>query len=394
MSAFTDLLTQSPSERTGFAHTAAEIYQQPDVWLRVVELILSDADRITAFLDASGVTGKPESSVVLTGAGSSDFIGRSIAATLRAHLSREVASVATTDIVTHPTAHFCRGGHYTIIHFARSGDSPESLAAYRLLRRAIPESAHIVITCNSEGRLLRETAADQNTLAILLPPETNDRSLAMTSSFTSMALAAVSLCYLSNPSDLRTSVERTAEAARRIIEEHADLLERFSSNRFHKACYLGSNSLAGAMNEAALKMLELTAGRVTALCNSFLGIRHGPRVFVDGDCAVVACLSSDAAVRRYELDLLRELREKEQGAGILAICAGPDDSVREITDDVVTIGAEFDTGDQFRVFTDIVACQILAFFTSRKFGLTPDNPSPDGIIHRVVQGVTIYDSDK
>jgi tagatose-6-phosphate ketose/aldose isomerase len=242
---------------------------------------------------------------------------------------------------------------------------------------------------------------------LVLPPATNDRSLAMTSSFTSMGLAAVGLGWLANGADpadtsglgrqaglasLRRAMEPVQAGARRVMEEHGDLLERFASLPFDRACYLGSDALAGVMHEGALKMLEMTAGSVITACDSFLGVRHGPQVFINKTCAVVACLSSDPRVRRYEMDLLAELRAKGQGCGTLAISAFDDPALRGITDDVVVLsptGERMD--DSLRVFSDIVACQLLAFHKSRACGLMPDNPSPGGVINRVVQGVTIYD---
>ena len=247
-----------------------------------------------------------------------------------------------------------------------------------------------MITCNAEGALGRAASADSSTLVLTLPAETNDRSLAMTSSFTSMALSALGLGWPA--AELRTLMRPVQEGARRILDEHAETIERFSGREFSRALYLGSNALAGVMHEAALKMLEMTAGRVISTCDSFLGVRHGPQVFVDNRCIVVACLSSVPGVRRYELDLLRELRRKKQGRGVLAISAADDREARGIVDELLVLSAGKDEPvDELRVLTDIVACQVLAFFTSRRLGLMPDNPSPGGVINRVVQGVTIYD---
>ena len=146
------------------------------------------------------------------------------------------------------------------------------------------------------------------------------------------------------------------------------------------------------MNEGALKMLEMTAGAVTTTSNSFLGIRHGPRVFIDRTCLVVACLSSQTSVRRYELDLLRDLHRMEQGGGLLAISVRDDPALHELTDNVIALAPEGEgIPDELRTLSDIVVCQLLAFFASRARGLMPDSPSPTGVISRVVQGVTIYE---
>jgi tagatose-6-phosphate ketose/aldose isomerase len=394
------------SETAGAWHTAREIAQQPSVWPKVITTLEEKEGTIRDFLSRSGVTGSAgarETAIVLTGAGSSDYIGRAVAGSLGARMGRAVTAVGTTHLVTHPVSRLDPVRRHLVIHFARSGDSPESMAAWRLLHRERPDARHVVITCNEAGALGRAAAADPASLLLALPPETNDLSLAMTSSFTSMALCGIALGWIDELPALRRRMEPVCAAARRIIETDADAIEAFSGRGFDRACFLGSDVLEGAMNEGALKMLEMTAAQVTAISNSFLGIRHGPMVFVNGRCIVVACLSSETRVRRYELDLLRTLRARRQGAGVLGICSGDDPGMRGCVDLPVRLdggGAGGSGGqggspiaDDLRVLTDVVVCQILAFCASRAHGLSPDNPSPDGVISRVVQGVTLYDRE-
>jgi tagatose-6-phosphate ketose/aldose isomerase len=383
------------TEREGFRHTAREIAQQPAVWPRVLDLLEDRHQEIAAFLEEAGGQGTRHASVLLTGAGSSDYIGRAAASSLRQRLGREITAVPTTHFVTHPDGHFTAGRPALVIHFARSGDSPESLAAWRLLRRARPDARHIVITCNESGTLRREAARDPGALVLTLPPETNDRSLAMTSSFSSMTLCAIGLGWMDALPDLRRHVEAAGRAARRIMETEAESIDAFARRDFRRACFLGSDALEGAMCEGSLKMLEMTAGRVAVISNSFLGVRHGPQIFIDTDCAVVACLSSDPKVRCYEMDLLRELRRKGQGGSVMALSVYDDPGLSDCVDLPIVLlpGAAGDRGipDALRVLTDIVACQVLAFSRSCALGLMPDNPSPGGVISRVVQGVTVYD---
>jgi tagatose-6-phosphate ketose/aldose isomerase len=376
----------------GAYDTAREIAQQPTVWQKVLDLLNGRRGECARFLRTAGALGRGDATIVLTGAGSSEFVGASAAAALRKRLEREVVSVPTTHLVTHPATHLCPRRTYLVVHFARSGDSPESLAGFRLLRRARPDARHLVITCNADGALGKEAAADPTSYLITLPAETNDKSLAMTSSFTSMALCAAGLGWLGSLEELRGEMDAVQAAARRVLGELADGIADFSAREFSRACYLGSDSLAAAMQEGALKMMEMTGGAVASLFNSFLGIRHGPLVFIDSRCVVVACLSSEPRVRRYEMDLLRGLRAKKQGNGILAVSATEDPALSEVADLALTLcppGATI--AEELRMLTDIVVCQSLAFHKSRAAGLSPDNPSPASVISRVVQGVTIYD---
>jgi tagatose-6-phosphate ketose/aldose isomerase len=370
--------------------TVREITQQPSAWRRTLEVLRGRRQDIARFLSGAGRDGRPPA-LVLAGAGSSEYIGRSIEAALRRTLRRDVSTVPTTHFVTHAETVFFPERDYILVSFARSGNSPESVATFRRVQEQFPRVRQIAITCNRDGELARLAAESKGSLCIILPEETNDASLAMTSSFSSMALAGLSLGFLDSFEAFGALTAAAAGAAERIIVTYGDAIRDFAALAFSRACYLGSDALHGAMQEARLKMQEMTAGRVVSTFDSFLGLRHGPQVFVNDACIVVAALSSRPAVRRYELDLLRELGEKKQGMGTLVICGKADAEVRAAGQAVIELfPSEEPLPDDCRVLTDIVACQILATFKSINLGLSPDNPSPGGIINRVVQGVTIY----
>src|SRR5689334_21682330 len=106
-------------EREGSRHTAREIAQQPVVWPRVLDLLEGRRDEITRFLADAGASGPRDASILLTGAGSSEYIGRAAAASLRQRLGRETAAVPTTHFVTHPGSHFIAGRAALVVHFAR-----------------------------------------------------------------------------------------------------------------------------------------------------------------------------------------------------------------------------------------------------------------------------------
>jgi tagatose-6-phosphate ketose/aldose isomerase len=370
--------------------TVLEINRQPDVWRATLMKLSAEREATASFLASPGADGKCLS-VILAGAGSSEYVGKSIEAALRQRLNREVATVPTTHFVTHCDTVFLPNREYVLVSFARSGNSPESIATFRRVGEQFQRVKHIVITCNRDGELARSAARSPNVHCILLPEEANDASLAMTSSFSSLVLAGLSLGFLSSASAFSALVGKAISGARRIIGEYGDALMSFAELKFSRACFLGSNALCGCMQEASLKLQEMTAGRVVATHASYLGLRHGPQVFVNDACVVVAALSSNTAVRRYELDLLRELKQKKQGMGTLVICGRSDGEVEELASAVIELfPSEEPLEDEYRVLTDIVACQILAAFKSISLGLSPDNPSPEGIIHRVVEGVVIY----
>ena len=327
----------------------------------------------------AGLSGDTEANVILTGAGTSEYIGNSVVGVLRKYLRREVFSVPTTDFVTHPESFLVPRHRYVIISFARSGNSPESIATYNLVKHLAPESRQIAVTCNKDGELAGKTAEDTKSLCILLPEETNDRSLAMTSSFSSMAFAAIGLCFLDKPGELKMIAKRLGDGAGRIMNDYADDLHDSVSRPISRVTYLGGGALNGTMQECRLKMLEMTDGKIAANNNTFLGLRHEPQVFINDECLTVAALSTDSYVRRYELDLLRELKEKAQGLETIVLCDKSTSEISNLSDRCVELYPEGDpVDDDLRIMTDVVAGQILALFKSLALGLKPDSPSTGG----------------
>jgi tagatose-6-phosphate ketose/aldose isomerase len=151
--------------------------------------------------------------------------------------------------------------------------------------------------------------------------------------------------------------------------------------------FLGSGPFRGLAREAALKVLELTNGRRAAIHDTPLGFRHGPKTFVDPETLVIVFLSADPHTRAYDLDLVRELRADGRARRVIALSAQPQ---RRLSPDDILITAPADAGDAELLFPYLAFAQLYAFHSSLALGLTPDNPNPDGLVNRVVQGVRIH----
>ena len=111
--------------------------------------------------------------------------------TLLQKLRGRVHAIGTTDIVASPELYISPAVTTLLVSFARSGNSPESVGAVKAAERISDKVQHLFITCNAEGELAKLAGEKENCFSIVLAPETNDRSFAMTSSFTSMYLAAL-----------------------------------------------------------------------------------------------------------------------------------------------------------------------------------------------------------
>jgi len=380
-----ELLARTPDEqnRLGYFHTLREICQQPTTWTQTCSLMLSCAPTLKKSLDGLA-------SLILTGSGSSEYAGDCVRQVLQNELRVTTQAIGGGILLTDGSKALPVGRPAMMVSLARSGDSPESVGALSVVLALEPEIRHLVLTCNGTGSLAKTYQDHPGVHVITTADGTNDQSLVMTSSFTNLVLAARFLGLITQPDTYRIICERSSKIASELLNTHFDTLARVANVRFRRAAYLGTASRFGAAREAALKMLEMTAGRVTTLCETYLGLRHGPMSYVDKDTLVVCFLSSDPTIRAYEADLLRELDQKE--LGLLKLIIGEDvpKEVLRPNDVVIECRGLREVGDQNAPVIDVVVGQLLGFFRCLNEGLRPDSPSEDGIINRVVQSFTLH----
>jgi tagatose-6-phosphate ketose/aldose isomerase len=387
------LLALDAAEKTalGIEATPAEIAQQPEMWRDTARRFADAAPAIRDLLAQVGLPGgSPE--IVFAGAGTSDFVGRCIQGPVSEALATRAIACPTTDIVTHPQYAFPADRPALMLSFARSGNSPESVAAMDAVLAERPRTRHLVITCNDDGELAqRARLLGDRAYTLVLHPRTNDLGLAMTSAFTSMVVAGLGLAYTDRIDEYVGLVDRMATAAETMLDATPAAAEAVAKRKPQRACFLGSGALYGAAVESHLKLQELTDGSIICLCDTFLGIRHGPRAAIHDDTLVVYFLSSDPAVRRYELDLIRG--NHDQGVGLAhLIVADRTDDIAGLADHIIPFdpSGTLDLPDHALPPVATIAGQLLGLFASLEHGLKPDAPSAAGVIHRVVQGVTIY----
>jgi tagatose-6-phosphate ketose/aldose isomerase len=279
------------------------------------------------------------------------------------------------------------------ISISRSGDSSEGVAAIDEMTRRFPRVTHMVITCNADGAMAKLARARAGSYALVLDPATNDRGLAMTSSYTNMVLAAQALAYLHDLDAFGRAVAAMAESATSLLPRAADAAAKLAKSGFRRVCFLGSGALAATATESALKVQELTAGRIFTMSQSFLGLRHGPLSFLDKETVVVAYLASNEQTRSYETDLLGELRGKNLGVTIVATGFALSHEEKAEADVALDLGPDrAAVPDEMRPPLDVIVGQLLGLFCSLEHGLKPDTPSPTGAISRVVSHVRIHSS--
>ena len=384
-SSFAALVKASESEqrKLGYFHTLHEIFEQPECWIQTAHALAAHATQLSDWLDA----GDKSSGLLLTGSGSSYYIGASLAPSLQASLDIPVRAVPSGWLLLNLDELITRHAVPGVVSFGRSGNSPESTAAVDLVLQERPECRHLIVTCNSEGKLATQYP-DQT--QIVLDERVHDKSLVMTNSFTNMWLAGRFLGYLRNTDLYDSLMNQIATTGRRLLTNGSDRLFTIATGSYKSVLYLGSGARFGAAQEASLKMLEMSSGRIATRADTYLGVRHGPLSFVQPDTLIVCFISSDERLRAYELDLVGELGAKGLGSSLVLV--GVKIPRERLSDDTITVSyelAETLTDNELSIL-DVVVGQLLGFFRCLHEGLKPDKPSPDNVITRVVRPFVIH----
>jgi tagatose-6-phosphate ketose/aldose isomerase len=382
------LLPDGEKKARGLTDTPREIQQQPETWLGTLERLNAVQAPLLKFLEGcgffAGSAAQPD--VILTGAGTSDYIGRAVVPVLRQQWRCNVSAVPSTTLLTHMEEHILPDRQYLMVSFSRSGQSSEGIAVMEQAILSFPGHVHhLVVTCNQYGPM----AQFPGVFTITLDDAVNDRGLAMTSSFSNMVVAGQYLAFIRNSQKYAPLLKELVRMGEDLLPQAANMASALAKKKFSRVCFLGGGALQGVAQESALKVLELNAGKIPTLAESFLGLRHGPMSFLNKETLVVAFLSGDEDRLPYELDLLDEIRTKDLAEDMVVVAPRVTSRVRQLTSHALPLHATLDFPDTCRPPLDVIAAQLLALFFAIENGITPDTPSA-GAISRVVSHVKIY----
>ena len=372
-------------------NTAKEIIQQPDTWRESVKNLIKNKIEIKSFIDS--FLSKKEFRIILTGAGTSAFAGEVCEPYLTSLLNKRVEAIATTDLVASPKSYFIKDIPTLLVSFARSGNSPESVHAVNLASQLVDDLYQIVITCNENGKLAKNTVNDEKSLLLLMPPQTNDLGFAMTSSFTTMVLNAMAVFNIDNIENFSSDVDKLSNSVNDFIENNIEKVTSLANEDFERIVYLGSSTSKGIARESALKVLELTAGKVNASYDTPLGFRHGPKSVVDDKTVSVIYISNDEYTRKYDLDLAKEMLAHKKNDKVVIVGDNIEEDILNKADYVFNVeNINYNVENKVLLpLQQIIFGQMLSFLKSVNLGITPDNPCPTGEVNRVVQGVILHE---
>lgn len=369
----------------GMGHTKNEIWSQPILWHDIYELVLSEKNPIQSFLNTA--KSHDDLKIILTGAGSSAFIGLSLSGAFKRNLKKHTTCLSTTDLITHPLDYLSTDVPVLLISFARSGDSPESVAATRIADQICSTVYHFIITCDASGALANYMTVSSK-YVFVLPPKANDKGLAMTGSYSGMLLAGLLIARITEIESLLPQINVLIQYGQKLLAQ-SELFRKIAEMSFERVFFLGSGPLLGTATESHLKLQELTDGKIICKRDSFLGFRHGPKAVINNKTLVFMLFSNQKYIQQYETDLIGSLNNGQRPLHTVGIMES--NSLNNQLDQVFVLSDnDIQIDEEFLPVCFIIPAQMIGFYKSILFGLNPDSPSISGAVNRVVKGVKIY----
>lgn len=374
----------------GAVYTAPEIRQQPTLWGETYNIVKENEEKIKSFFSRRL---KSNTRIILTGAGTSDYVGDTIYLYLAKKLKLRVEAIATTDLVSNPAEFIEEDTPTILVSYARSGNSPESVGAYDIFQENVKSISQLVITCNRNGELAKKASKSDDNLCILMPELSNDKSFAMTSSFSCMLLASLLIFDIDNLEQNKRYVDIVISQGNFILDNKWRDIKELVDYNASRVVYLGSGILKGLCQEMALKNLELTSGKVVTVCESVLGFRHGPKSIINDDTLVIFMNSNNEYTNLYDMDLIKEINGDKGKHKLAVISYKKNNDLNNLCDKYLEIDGQ-PIPEVYTVFNYMLFGQVFGLFSSLKLGISPDNPRPDGTVNRVVKGVVIHKYNK
>lgn len=383
-------MNKEKMEGLGAVHTVSEIRQQPMLWQETYNIVKENEEKIKNFLNR-GL--KENTRIILTGAGTSDYVGDTIYTYLAKKLNLRVEAIASTDLVSNPEEFIEENVPTILVSYARSGNSPESVGAFNLFKDNVKDISQLVITCNSEGELAKKASISDRDLCVLMPENSNDKSFAMTSSFSCMLLASLLIFDINNLEENKKYVDIVINQGNSILDTKWEDIKELTELNSSRVVYLGSGALKGLCQEMALKNLELTSGKVVSVCESVLGFRHGPKSIINDETLVIFMNSTNKYTNLYDMDLIKEINGDSGNHKLAVISYEKNEELKDVCDKYIGIDGQT-IPEVYTVFNYMLFGQIFGLFNSIRLGISPDNPRPDGTVNRVVKGVVIHKYNK
>ncbi|MEA4826814.1 MAG: SIS domain-containing protein, partial [Clostridium sp.] len=334
--------------------TFKEINQQPEVFKGVSDDIENICGKVKDIFENF----KPEE-IIFVGCGTSHYLAQSAVSIFSHYNNIPARAAVASEIFLNGDSYF-KGQRVLMVPITRASSTTEVRMAIKAAKSR-PNVATLAVTCDIGSAEINDY--------YLLSPKAEDKSVVMTSTYTSMLylILVMSLCLAGKEEELNkikaypeisaSFMDRVNEQVKAIVDENKDI---------KLFICLGQGSMYGVANEAMLKIKEMTISNSEAYHS--LEYRHGPISLVEKDVFTLLFVTENA--KEYELKLAKEI--KELGGKVAIICSNADEKTNSVGDYVIELKDSLD--DYLRTPLSIIPVQLLALHFASSKGMDVDSP--------------------
>lgn len=280
--------------------TYREMYLQPESF-EAVNASLSD---IYAVLDQ--VFAEKYDELIFTGCGTSMYLAQAAAHAFSTCNAVPAKAMCCSELYYFPET-FVKGRKVLVLPITRKSYTTEVRMAIDKIR-SYPGVKTLAITCDKDSAAYNDY--------VLLSPNTDEDSVIMTRSFTSMLyLAVVMAMYVGGRQEDIAAMAGYGDSARDALKKMDALAKQVMEEHSHLNLYitLGQGVYYGVANECMNKMKEMGISNSEAYYS--LEYRHGPMSLVDENTLIIFLGHSETV--KEDAKLLAEM--KKYGAVTVAI---------------------------------------------------------------------------
>lgn len=335
------------------ALTLQEILRQPDSWEQAIAAVARQEADLTALVQET----RPDL-FVFTGCGTSYYLAIAAAGFFQEITGLPARAVPASELLFSRPTHIPAGQKAALVAFSRSGETTETVVALRRHKEA-GQGPTVGITCRAACSM---NGIGDMTFAL---PAADDKSVVMTSSFTTMLMTSLlAAAGLAGDRAVTACLQGLPALLREQLDAQMFLGRTLGGNRaYERFVFLGMGPLFGIASEAMLKLKEMT--QVPCETYSPLEFRHGPISIVGPGTLAVLCAGNRGG--QHELRVLADIQKLGGQALVLSGAAG------EGTADVA-----YSAGDQLPDYARALLCmpllQLTAYFRAMTLGRDPDRP--------------------
>jgi glucosamine--fructose-6-phosphate aminotransferase (isomerizing) len=251
------------------------------------------------------------------------------------------------------------------IAITQSGETADTLKAMKRVKEA---GGRVIAVTNVLGSTASRIASQ--TIYTRAGPEI---SVAATKTFTAQLMVLYWLAMSNSKADARRLTDLLLELrqlpskVQQVLDDEAKIAERANYlSKYENVFFIGRGINYPVALEGALKLKEISYIHAEGLAGG--EIKHHTLAVLSRETPVIALLTKD---NTYEAMLTSIKEIKARGAPLIALAEEKDEAIEELADSVITVPR---VDSMFSPVVNVVALQLLAYYTARERGCPIDFP--------------------